>query len=295
MNRKVTLDFPLRRLDGRRLLPAGAELTPETVQDLAASNRDTYARTVSLLRFGSVRADLLRLLHAHPYRMIFNDPLKKDVVLRLMDRVYLVPPLLAFLDTFRRTAPETYEHILRVTALSAFISRFLLNTVQDLPLGIQAAVLHDLGKSCIRSSLLNKQGPLNRPEREELNQHTLAGYALVSYYLKRADTLPARAARDHHERRDGSGYPRGILQDDPMVEIIAVSDIYDALVSHRAYRKRAYENRRALEEITAMAEQGTIGWEVVRALVSNNRKTRPDPVECVVSGEKRTVPGKDGP
>jgi HD-GYP domain-containing protein (c-di-GMP phosphodiesterase class II) len=75
-----------------------------------------------------------------------------------------------------------------------------------------------------------------------------------------------------------------------MVEIIAVSDIYDALVSDRPYRKEAYENRRALEEITEMAATGKIGWEGVRALISHNRETKPAPEACIVSGEKRNPP-----
>jgi HD-GYP domain-containing protein (c-di-GMP phosphodiesterase class II) len=290
----AAMKFPVRRLDGQLLLPEGAVLTPESLRILVDSNRETCRETVSLLRFGTLREDLLVLLHENPYHVIFNDPLKTDTVLRLMDRVHLTPPLLALLDGFKNTAPETYQHILRVTALSAFIGRFLLDTVQDLPLGIQAAVLHDLGKSCIPNDLLEKKGPLTRLEREVLEQHTLAGYVLVSYYLKKPDTLPARVARDHHERRDGSGYPRGTAQEDLMVEIIAVSDIYDALISHRAYREKAFENRRALEEITEMAENGKIGWEVVRALVSHNRETKPAHEDCVVSGEKRGYSKKDG-
>ena len=96
--------------------------------------------------------------------------------------------------------------------------------------------------------------------------------------------------RDHHEKKDGSGYPRGIPLEDLMVEIVAVSDIYDALVSSRPYRPISYDNRTALEEITGMAGRNEISWEVVRALVAHNRKAKPHSSECSISTEKRGTP-----
>ena len=71
------------------------------------------------------------------------------------------------------------------------------------------------------------------------------------------------------------------------MEIVTVSDVYDALISSRPYRPIAYDNRTALEEITAMAERNEIGWNVVRALVARNRKSKPHHNECEVSVEKR--------
>ena len=97
-------------------------------------------------------------------------------------------------------------------------------------------------------------------------------------------------ALDHHERRDSSGYPRGIPLQDPIVEIIAVSDIYDALIIPRPYRSTAYDNRAALEEITKMAEQNKIGWDVVKILIAHNRKSKPHYREMKISAEKRATP-----
>ncbi len=74
------------------------------------------------------------------------------------------------------------------------------------------------------------------------------------------------------------------------MEIVAVSDIYDALISPRVYRSISYDNRTALEEITKMAEQHKIGWPVVQALIAYNRKDKPSPGDVVVSLEKRGTP-----
>jgi putative two-component system response regulator len=123
-----------------------------------------------------------------------------------------------------------------------------------------------------------------------LEQHTVAGHAQLSHYTGHRDDFTARVARDHHERRDGSGYPHGRALDDPLVEIVAACDVYDALVSPRPYRAASFDNRSALEELTAMAETGRIGWDVVRLLVSLNRRDRPAPERCDVSLEKRGAP-----
>jgi HD-GYP domain-containing protein (c-di-GMP phosphodiesterase class II) len=75
-----------------------------------------------------------------------------------------------------------------------------------------------------------------------------------------------------------------------MVEIIAACDIYDALIMPRPYRSGAYDNRTALEEVTEMAKQNKIGWDVIKALVARNRKSNPHYKEITISAEKRGTP-----
>jgi len=134
---------------------------------------------------------------------------------------------------------------------------------------------------------LKKRTPFDHAEHDRVEHHAVAGYVLLTYYLRRSGTFSARVARDHHERRNGSGYSMGIRQADREVELVAVCDIYDALINPRPYRKGNFGNRTALEIITAMAENGSLGWDCVRRLVAANRKGRPHSDACVVSPEKR--------
>ncbi|MDY6951474.1 MAG: hypothetical protein SWE60_08180, partial [Thermodesulfobacteriota bacterium] len=78
-----------------------------------------------------------------------------------------------------------------------------------------------------------------------------------------------------------------------LVEIVVASDVYDALISKRPYRATSYDNRTALEEITALAETNQISWDVVKALIARNRASKPHYSECVVSAEKRGTPPSD--
>jgi hypothetical protein len=113
---------------------------------------------------------------------------------------------------------------------------------------------------------------------------------LLVHHFQDRHSLAALVARDHHEKRDGSGYPQGLRQFDRMVEIVAASDIYDALLSPRPYRAESFDNRTALEELTDLAAADKLSWEVVQALIACNRSTRPNYRECFVSLEKRGQP-----
>jgi hypothetical protein len=72
--------------------------------------------------------------------------------------------------------------------------------------------------------------------------------------------------------------------------MVAVCDIYDALINSRPYRKGNFDQRTALEAITGLAEKGSLGWNSVRRFVAAHRRDRPQPDACVLSLEKRGTP-----
>jgi HD-GYP domain-containing protein (c-di-GMP phosphodiesterase class II) len=287
---KDTLVHPIRTLDDRLLLPAGAELSGETLDDLISSSRTTPHQSYSLLQHGSVKEDLLDFLGELPYQLFFADKEVRSEVLNLMNAVGVVGPVLESLNYFKEHDPYTYRHILVVSALSTILAKNMFSDYQDRIQEAATGPSHDFGKVCVPLHILKKPTPLTQAERDILKHHTAAGYVLLSYYLRDKQDPAARIARDHHERKDGSGYPRGVRIMDPMVEIVVVSDIYDALISSRPYRPISYDNRTALEEITAMAERQEISWDVVKALVASNREDKPHFTMCEVSTERRGTP-----
>lgn len=133
----------------------------------------------------------------------------------------------------------TYRHSINVSLLSAMIGKWLKMDAIDLKKLAYAGLFHDLGKSIIPLEIINKPGPLNQKEWEKMKYHPIHGYNI----LKNTPGL----SRDvllgvlmHHEREDGRGYPFGIKGDNihKYAKIIAVADIYDALTSNRAYKKK---------------------------------------------------------
>jgi len=286
----LTLQHPIRTLDNQLLFPSGTLLTEETLNAVIDSHRADYYQTCPLLFYGSVREDCLNFLSLPPYATIFQDKKEINDLFSLLETVHLPTPILQSLDYFRQHDLYTYTHVLMVFALSTLLAKDLIPDYEECIRLSTTGPTHDTGKVCVPLHILKKTKPLTKTERGFLEHHAAAGYVLLSYYCKNTQHLACKVAFDHHERRDGSGYPRGILLKDPLVEIMAVSDVYDALIMPRPYRSSAYDNRTALEEITEMAKQNKIGWDVVKALIAHNRKSHPPYKEMTISAEKRGTP-----
>lgn len=284
---KLTLQYSIRTLDNELLFSPGAFLTKETLDAVLDSHKVCSSQTYPLLSHGSVKEDCLNFLSTPPYDVIFLDKKQMVDLLNLLEMAHFSIPILQSLDYFKRHDFYTYAHILMVAVLSTLLARDLIPDYQQYIQLSATGPTHDIGKICVPLEILRKTTPLTETERGLIEHHTAAGYVLLSYYSKDGQNLACQVALEHHERRDGSGYPRSIQLKDPLVEIIAVSDIYDALIKPRPYRSSAYDNRAALEEITEMAKQNKIGWDLVKSLIAHNRMSKPHYREITISAEKR--------
>jgi HD-GYP domain-containing protein (c-di-GMP phosphodiesterase class II) len=286
----LKLVHPVCTLDENVLIPADTSLSEDVLESIIASNKDDAYETCVLMDYGTIKEDVLLLLKRPQYRVIFSKQQQVENLTHFMENVSLILPVLRTLDYFKERDFYTYSHILSVFALTTLLSNEMVEDYADMIQEAAAGPIHDIGKICVPMHILQKTDPLTQKEQELLQHHSTAGYALLSYYLRDPNTLAAKVARDHHEKRDGTGYPRGIALTDRLVEIISVCDVYDALISSRPYRPVSYDNRTALEEITAMADEGKLGWEAVLALVAYNRKDKPHFSDCKISRMKRGTP-----
>ncbi|MGN1406556.1 MAG: HD-GYP domain-containing protein, partial [Erysipelotrichaceae bacterium] len=110
---------------------------------------------------------------------------------------------------------------------------------------IKAAPLHDFGKIAIPDSILNKPGKYVPEEYEIMKQHSVKGAEIVERILQNSDDLSFKniavnVAHYHHEKWDGSGYPSGLKEEEIPFEarIMALADVFDALVSRRVYKQQ---------------------------------------------------------
>ncbi len=131
---------------------------------------------------------------------------------------------------------ETEGHTRRVTELTVRLAKAMGVGEDELVRVRRGALLHDIGKMGIPDSILLKPGPLTDGEWEIMKKHPIYAYELLSpiAYLRPALDIPYC----HHERWDGTGYPRGLKGEQiPLAaQIFAVVDVYDALTSERPYR-----------------------------------------------------------
>ncbi len=264
--------------DGRPLLTAGVTLTPayldalrrrgftvvyvqnELLPDLEvdeALNSDTRVRATRIIKESMDRL-------AAGYEI--NVKAVSDAVNDILNDLTGNSDLVFSLSSLRSVDEYTFTHSVNVCAIALIAGQSLHYTRQDLhKLGV-GALLHDIGKVQM-GDIVRKPGKLSPEEWERMKTHPTIGYELLRTNFE-ISLLSAHVAFQHHERMDGSGYPRGLAGGDihEFGRIGAVADVYDALASDRPYRKR-------LDPATLAAElQGMAGDhldpEIVRKLLA---------------------------
>jgi len=135
--------------------------------------------------------------------------------------------------------PETGAHIQRMSNYSHLIAQQLRLPVEEQELILRAAPMHDVGKIAIPDNILLKPGKLDADEWEVMKTHAEKGWEILRGSRSSLLDTAAQIAHSHHEKYDGSGYPRGLAGDDiPLYgRIVAVADVFDALTTERPYKK----------------------------------------------------------
>lgn len=160
----------------------------------------------------------------------------------------------------------TYQHCMLVTGVaSAFATKTNMSR-NDIVRVTVAGLLHDIGKSTVPTTVLDKPGALTLRETDIIRGHPGAGFDyLVAHSTMERDIL--NAVRHHHEYLDGSGYPDRIAAADidEMTRIITVSDVYAALIERRSY-KEPKTHAQAIAILTGMAAAGKVEARLVREM-----------------------------
>ena len=141
------------------------------------------------------------------------------------------------LHALRSYDDATYVHSVNVALISHTIGEWMHLDESDKELLTKAGLLLDVGKMMIPQEILTKKGKLTDDERTKLRMHPALGYRAVE--KKNIDPHIKNTILMHHERCDGSGYPRHLTmnQIDPVARIVAIADVYDAMTSERVYRQ----------------------------------------------------------
>lgn len=170
--------------------------------------------------------------------------------------------------------PETAEHIARVAGYSLILAQaYGLNENMQNILK-HSAPLHDIGKVGIPDYILLKPASLNEEEWEIMMTHTLIGYNILKRTQSKYLNAGSIIAFTHHEKWDGSGYPKGLSGENiPLLgRIVAIADVFDALTMKRPY-KEAWEFEEAVDEIKNLSGQH-FDPSLVKLLIENLDKFR---------------------
>lgn len=285
----MVVGIGLRNKDGQTLLGAGIALTPEYIERLRnlgyyavwiddedtrdivaedALSETTRRRATAAIQetfaTGSREAEKLRsvsvekiraTLESRRFQQVFAD---SGTVERLTSQVDLVVEevlshaVLTGLGSLKTHTSSTYLHCLDVAVTAAMIGRLLgydRETLKKLAVG---CMLHDIGCIFIEGNDLDTPGRTGAEESGPVKEHAVLGYLFIRDGL-RLGPLPAHVAYQHHERQDGSGYPRQLTGTNrivqgaemhlpgritPLAEVAAVADFHDSCSCDRPERKR---------------------------------------------------------
>lgn len=140
---------------------------------------------------------------------------------------------------------ETGNHVKRVAEYSKLFAKRYGLSEEEAELLRQASPMHDIGKVAIPDAILNKPGRFDDNERAIMNTHAQLGYEMLKHSQRAILKAAAIVAYEHHEKWDGSGYPRGLRGEEIHIfgRITAIADVFDALGSDRCYKK-AWDDER---------------------------------------------------
>jgi len=232
------------REEYERVFRTGETLVTEEASQVGEREIITETRKIPILQGGEV-AQVVTVVHDITKRKRAEEDIQKN--LRKL-RQALWETIQAIALIIETKDPYTAGHQRRSTQLAEAISREL-GLPEEQREGIRmAGFIHDLGKIAVPSEILSKPSPLNEIERAIIQNHVRAGYEI----LKTVE-FPwpvAEIVLQHHEKLDGSGYPKGLKGDSILIEakILAVADVVEAMASYRPYRP-ALGVDQALEEI----------------------------------------------
>ncbi|MEW6185567.1 MAG: HD domain-containing phosphohydrolase [Thermodesulfobacteriota bacterium] len=290
--RSIPLSYDIPDLEGEVLIRRGKSFSNRLLKNIAR-RAGPSGKTVLLRDHPLFGKDLLHAIKEIPFYSLLMHHSPANPFEKVSNKASLPSWGIQALEYFKRQDPDTYWHCLRVFALTAYMALHFIQQQRRKVLVASMGPLHDVGKIAVPLSVLQKRTPLTREERDQLRHHVLAGAVLHSYYQYPENSLGAKVALEHHERLDGSGYPFGLRLKDPMVELIALCDVYDALISPRPYRNRAYDLRTCLEVLTDMAINGTFSLNLVRFLISLHRREKTDYRKLILPKEKRGQPPEE--
>ncbi len=161
----------------------------------------------------------------------------KQTVKKMVETIMTNKNVIAKLSDIRILDDYTFAHSVNVCVLSiatGVIKDYSLRKLYDLGLG---ALLHDIGKVRISEDILNKPGALDYDELAEIQRHPLYGYEILRQHPE-ISLSAANVALQHHEKFNGTGYPKGKIGEEihEYARIVAIADVYDALTADRVYK-----------------------------------------------------------
>lgn len=242
--REVVLWLKKTSYKGSKMIPVNGSYIQMSVRDIMRGRKHKAGYLVELIDRTSEQNYLNAIEN-------YNSNLQKEVAHKTADIVHIKDMMVLGMATMVESRDNsTGGHIRRTSRVVEIFSDRLSGCLDEfgiseefLQMVIKAAPMHDLGKIAIPDSVLQKQGKFTAEEYEIMKRHSAEGARIVNDILKGVESeefvrVAVNVAHYHHEKWNGQGYPTGISGEEIPIEarIMALADVFDALVSKRCYK-----------------------------------------------------------
>lgn len=252
VNHGMKLASPVLTESGQIILAEGTVLTDSFIEKLKFMNyeyvniaaaKEMPATLDNIATFDEVYDDTFQVIEDCFFTMRYfkEVPLAEmkelaDTSINLMADAAMI---FSYLQNIRKQDDYTFRHSINVAIIAGILGKWLGLTGEELKDLILAGLLHDIGKTQIPLTILNKPGKLTPSEMKIIKNHTVEGYKMLLGELGDKEGILCGVLQ-HHEKTDGTGYPFGIQGEQIHIfaKIIAVADIYDAMTSDRVYHTK---------------------------------------------------------
>lgn len=284
-NLKIMTSANIHSIHGKLLVPKKTIITTDIFEKI--SQESSFSPRINVkIKETFINNDVFLCSLKDPYRSFCKKVGESDVLKIFGDIV--IPAVILEEYHFMRIKDEyTYIHSINTTLLIICMSLLFFDDYQKLIQVSTASLTHDIGKSRLPSSILHSTMPLTNSEFDMIKEHTLYGAILCTHYFGSFYAPATVAAFQHHEKKNGTGYPLSIKQKDDVVMFITVADIFDALVSSRPYRNAPFDIRGAIDVLCQAVENNEIDEEKIKMLVALNRQKKQPLSEITYSYSKR--------
>lgn len=282
----MKLENDLYTIYGDLLAKKNTEITPLVIKNIRQMGAKHKQVRVDL-KNTDIFTDFEKIFDDERYKIMLSPPISKSEILPVAGALKIENDLIFELSNMKKNLPYTYFHVLTVAAFTIKLSLTYPKGYYSREITSHCGFTHDIGKTRVPISILNKKEKLTENERHIIETHPLMGYLLLNYYLKSDRVECSLASLDHHERLDGSGYPKGIKSINKYTQLISPVDVMDALLAKRPYRAKSFSLRATLDYLLKEASEKKLNKEVVLKLISFARKAKPDIRSMKVSSEIR--------
>jgi HD-GYP domain-containing protein (c-di-GMP phosphodiesterase class II) len=266
----IIVSQPVKDLKGKILLPPNidalewAKRTPMSGDYL---KKKTKFKDVSLFI-----EDCMSLFKDPPYNIILEGwaPNFRD----WLGESWAPAAVFDELKLARTRDPYAYRHVLVIAVVGGRLLELWVKAAPTVKKAFQAFLLHDIGKTRISPLILEKKDTLDEAEKRAIHEHPVASFALNAMYWGDANHLCAEVSLHHHEDRKGTGYPQKIKTNSLILDILALVDRFDALITERPFRFKKFSPREAFDILKQDCEDGKFEGDILRAMVALTRREK---------------------